>query len=236
MALCQSCGTENIDGMKFCVKCGAALAPAPGSWRAPSGDLGNQPSGRVSNAPGTYTPPSYTPPPAGALYNQPAGTAAPYDRTMPYAEWVDRVLAAVIDGALNLVIIIVLFIIFIALAGIGAGIGGSDSALPGGIFCFGMLIAMLSVFIFGLFNKVYLVGKRGFSIGQGILHLKVVDALGNIPQLGTLILRLLVQIGLGFIPVVGWILVLLDLLWPLWDEKKQTLHDKAVGTFVIKAR
>jgi uncharacterized RDD family membrane protein YckC len=27
---------------------------------------------------------------------------------------------------------------------------------------------------------------------------------------------------------------LLDLLWPLWDEQRQTLHDKAVGSFVVK--
>ncbi len=27
---------------------------------------------------------------------------------------------------------------------------------------------------------------------------------------------------------------LIDLLWPLWDSKNQTLHDKAAGTVVIK--
>nr|MBA3320186.1 RDD family protein [Pyrinomonadaceae bacterium] len=86
----------------------------------------------------------------------------------------------------------------------------------------------------GLYNKVFLVNKRGFSIGQGIMKLKVVDAMGNIPSIGTLILRLLVQLGMNAIPFVGVILVLLDLLWPLWDEKKQTLHDKAASTFVIK--
>ena len=28
---------------------------------------------------------------------------------------------------------------------------------------------------------------------------------------------------------------LLDLLWPLWDERNQTLHDKIVSSYVIKA-
>ncbi len=28
---------------------------------------------------------------------------------------------------------------------------------------------------------------------------------------------------------------LLDYLWPLWDEKKQSLHDKVVGSVVVKA-
>ena len=27
---------------------------------------------------------------------------------------------------------------------------------------------------------------------------------------------------------------LLDILWPLWDKQKQTLHDKAAGTAVVK--
>ena len=26
------------------------------------------------------------------------------------------------------------------------------------------------------------------------------------------------------------------MLWPLWDSKNQTLHDKAVGTVVIRIR
>jgi uncharacterized RDD family membrane protein YckC len=29
---------------------------------------------------------------------------------------------------------------------------------------------------------------------------------------------------------------LLDVLWPLWDAKNQTLHDKAVGTVVLRTR
>ena len=45
---------------------------------------------------------------------------------------------------------------------------------------------------------------------------------------------LLTQVGLSIVPFVGWILVLLDLLFPLWDEKKQTIHDKAASTYVIK--
>jgi uncharacterized RDD family membrane protein YckC len=61
-----------------------------------------------------------------------------------------------------------------------------------------------------------------------------VDATGNIPPLGTLFIRLLVQVGMSFVPFLSIFLILLDVLWPLWDEKKQTLHDKAAGTFVIK--
>ena len=129
---------------------------------------------------------------------------------------------------------IVLFIVFGALAGISGAVGGQDSALPGGIFCLGALLTFVSIFGFGLYNKIYLVSKRGASIGQNFQKLKVVDATGSIPSMGTLLLRLIVQVGLSIVPFVGWILVLLDLLFPLWDEKKQTIHDKAASTYVLK--
>lgn len=29
--------------------------------------------------------------------------------------------------------------------------------------------------------------------------------------------------------------VILDYLWPLWDSKNQALHDKVVGSVVIRA-
>jgi uncharacterized RDD family membrane protein YckC len=157
-----------------------------------------------------------------------------YGAAMRYAEWGDRAVGALIDYGISIGIMIVLFIIFGVLAGGAGAIGGDNNPLPGGIMCIGMLITFVSLFGFGLYNKVFLVSKRGASIGQNFKNLKVVDAAGNIPSIGTLILRLIVQAGLGVVPMVGSILVIVDLLFPLWDEKKQTIHDKAASTFVIK--
>lgn len=253
MTLCTACGTENADGMRFCVKCGAALTPAPdpGSWKAPSGNLYdttvstsgglNEPraaSGGLDR-PGTSTG-GYAPPVVHTGYGGMATSAG--IGGYPYAEWVDRVLAALIDGAISAGVMIVLYIVIGVLFGglmaaggaLGNDAGGAIGALGSFGCCFGFLLAGLSVFAVGVYNKIFLVSKRGFSIGQGIMKLKVVDANGQIPQTGTLVLRLLVQVGLGFIPFVGFFLGLANALWPLWDEKKQTLHDKAVGTFVLK--
>jgi hypothetical protein len=70
MATCASCGTNNIEGTKFCVSCGATLAPhrpPPESWRM-SGDLNNQPPPATPyNPTGGYTP--QTPPPNYPSYN-----------------------------------------------------------------------------------------------------------------------------------------------------------------------
>ncbi|HKP72092.1 MAG TPA: RDD family protein [Pyrinomonadaceae bacterium] len=245
MATCPSCGTNNVEGTKFCVNCGATLAPTPGSWRAGTDELsGGQPTATnpptpTAPTPSSYasapsTPPSYYAPQPGSLYSQPAGGLPTAFGQMRYAEWIDRVLAALIDGGLNIALMIVLFVVFGLLTAAGASVGGDDNPLPGGILCLGMLITFISVFGLGIFNKVYLVSKRGASIGQGAMKLKVVDATGNVPPLGTLLLRLLVQVGFSFIPFVSIFLVLLDVLWPLWDDHKQTLHDKVANTFVIK--
>ncbi len=65
MAICASCGTNNVDSTKFCVQCGGALSPAPSaapppeSWRY-SGDL-NQPQTEQQQRP---RPQDFTPPPA----------------------------------------------------------------------------------------------------------------------------------------------------------------------------
>jgi uncharacterized RDD family membrane protein YckC len=249
MATCASCGTNNVEGTKFCVSCGATLAPAPGSWRVGTDELQGQPplggaSGSGSSAPtdspsSSYTPnlstpPVYSAPQPSSMYAQTAGVPGIFGGQMRYAEWLDRVLAALIDGALTFAVMIVLFFIFGALTAASAGVGGDDNPLPGGILCLGMLVTFVSVFGLGIFNKIYLVSKRGSSIGQGVMNLKVVDATGNIPPMGTLLIRLLVQVGMSFVPFLAFFLILADVLWPLWDEKKQTLHDKAAGTFVIK--
>ena len=79
---CPSCGAENVEGTRFCVKCGTTLpaSPEPESWRQ-SGDLGQQPQQDYQQSSGYSTPqtpssgyPSYTPqqdPLAG--YQQQAG-------------------------------------------------------------------------------------------------------------------------------------------------------------------
>ena len=55
---CPSCGVENVEGTRFCVKCGTTLpaSPAPESWRQ-SGDLGQQQTQQPGYQSGGYTPP-----------------------------------------------------------------------------------------------------------------------------------------------------------------------------------
>jgi uncharacterized RDD family membrane protein YckC len=176
-----------------------------------------------------YIPPPPPAPPAGPQLN--------------YALWADRVIAALIDGLIALAAIIVVYFLFGAFfAGVG-GIGSlahrSEAArnVLGGLSCLGCLASLIMpaivYFAVGLYNKVALVAKRGYSIGQGVAKIKVVMPNGSLVPTQTLVIRLLVQVGLAFFIPFGFG-AFLDLLWPLWDERRQTLHDKAVGTYVIK--
>jgi len=45
--------------------------------------------------------------------------------------------------------------------------------------------------------------------------------------------RFLVRTLLG--AITGGVYTILTYLWPLWDEKKQTLDDKIFGTLVVRA-
>jgi hypothetical protein len=86
MAMCANCGTNNIEGTKFCVGCGSQLgeAPPPESWRA-SSDLGAPPAGAAepprqqTDTAGGYVP-QVPPPTSYPSYNQPQTPAPGYQQ------------------------------------------------------------------------------------------------------------------------------------------------------------
>jgi uncharacterized RDD family membrane protein YckC len=144
-----------------------------------------------------------------------------------YATWSNRVIGFLIDSLLvGAGMAILFFVAGTVMTGM-AGLAGHGAG--GGMCCMFLLLFPIATFVVGLYNGVILVAQRGYSIGQGVVHIKVVDASGNLLTQGTAFLRLLVRVGLSFVPF----LPLLDLLWPLWDERGQTLHDKAVNCYVV---
>jgi uncharacterized RDD family membrane protein YckC len=151
-----------------------------------------------------------------------------------YATWATRVIGYLIDSLLVSVVLGVLLIlavtVFSGLIGLGSSLSweGLQGAGVTGCCCLFSLFP-LAILLIGLWNKVYLVAQRGYSVGQGVVKIKVVDAQGQLLSQGTALIRLLAHVGLSFLPFGG----VIDLLWPLWDDRRQTLHDKAVGCYVI---
>jgi uncharacterized RDD family membrane protein YckC len=218
MAFCTNCGTQNQDHAQFCTGCGSRLSTAV------AGTPGQSP-GHVEQAVGQPLPGQPAPYQPGATYSAP-GPPLPPGAT--YAEWADRVVGYLID---SLLVGAGMLVLYLVLGSLFAMLAGARSDLAGPMCCMLIVLFPISTLLVGFFNRVYLVAQRGSSIGQGVMRLKVVDINGNLLTMGTALIRLLAQVGLSFLPFVG---PLLDLLWPLWDEKRQTLHDKAVGSYVLK--
>lgn len=146
---------------------------------------------------------------------------------MVYAPWATRVGGYLIDSLLVGAGMVVLYLVIGTMLATLARLGGENAAA--GMCCMLILLFPIATLLVGLYNRVYLVANRGYSIGQGVVKVKVVDGAGNLLTTGTAFIRLLAQAVMGFVPF----LPLLDLLWPLWDDRRQTLHDKAVGSYVI---
>jgi len=94
---------------------------------------------------------------------------------------------------------------------------------------------------FGLFALLMLAGviayiviycrkvAAGQSWGQSATNIRIVDAnTGTSISAGRVFGRQLARIVSGFFCYLGY-------LWMLWDGRKQTWHDKIVGTVVVRA-
>lgn len=237
MLTCPNCDTQNIEGVRFCVQCGTALTPSPESWRGTDEIAGpyisptagqssagsDAPPYAASQSPMSSTP-SFSPPLPAMSYGTHAATA--YGAPMEYAEWLPRVGGSLIDGVATIIV----YLIVMLPIGLLSAIFGSENGA--GFQIFGSVLAFFAYVGFIVFNDIYLRSTRGATLGQGVLGLKTVTAENTTPPLGTNAIRFIVKFALGLVPCIG---ALIDNLWPLWDEKKQTLHDKAAGTFVVKA-
>jgi len=199
---CSTCGRSVADGIAFCPACGSGLqaGPAPPPQQAPA-----------------------PPVPAAAM----PMAAYPVQPFWDYALWGNRAIGYLIDA---LLVGVGMALLYFVIGGFLATISGLGGHGIGGAMCCALLLCFpLAMLLVGLYNSVYLISQRGYSIGQGVVHVKVVDANGRFLSQGTAFLRLLVRVLMAFI----FVLHVLDMLWPLWDERRQTLHDKAVGCYVI---
>jgi uncharacterized RDD family membrane protein YckC len=104
--------------------------------------------------------------------------------------------------------------------------------------------SLLSLLLTGVANLVYVTilcgGRRGQTVGMMAVGIRVVrDGTFGLVGYGRAFLRALVE---GVFRLVGsatvflGVIWLVDMLFPLWDKKRQTLHDKITGTVVLRAR
>ncbi|HUZ27386.1 MAG TPA: RDD family protein [Streptosporangiaceae bacterium] len=132
-------------------------------------------------------------------------SAAP---SVPYASWIQRVGAYVVD-------ILPIWILDI----IGVSIGNLSVSL---------LIDLISIVYIG-YNRWYMGGTTGQSFGKKALNLRLISEQTGQP-IGPLMafVRDICHLLDTIACFIGW-------LFPLWDAKRQTFADKIVGTVVIPA-
>lgn len=102
-------------------------------------------------------------------------------------------------------------------------------------------IVLISTVIWLAYNLFFLM-RTGATLGMRIcgITVRLRERPGAL-SFGVALKRLAIPLVanlLGLVPLVSYVAslgVLLDLLWPAWDQRRQALHDKLAGTNVVQA-
>ena len=174
------------------------------------------------------------PPPAQPAYG---GAVPPPPPIGPdYASWLSRVGANLLDGlvgfAIGLPLIVPGFVTMFAgmdPASVDPTTGEYTGSAPNPLAFVLLGVGYLLMIVFAIWNFVIRQGRKGQTLAKTWLHLKVVrEANGDVPGVWLALGRYLMQ------SILTAVTLYLNLLWPLWDSKNQTLHDKVCSTVVIR--
>lgn len=75
---------------------------------------------------------------------------------------------------------------------------------------------------------VVMIAWRGQTVGKMVVGIQVVDANGNIPGIGAVLLREIVG------KFLSTIALFLGYLWVAWDKDKRGWHDHIASTYVVR--
>lgn len=183
---------------------------------------------------GQGQPPAYGQP----AYGQPAypqgGEYGGYGAAPSYAHWGKRVGAYLIDSIILMLLMIPYYVGLAMAAGettleYDATTGQYENVTEGGS-AIGWVLVLLGIVLaigFFIWNWVIKQGKTGYTVGKGVLGIKLVGEQTGQPIGG----------GMSFVRQIAHILdslpCYLGFLWPLWDSKRQTFADKILNTVVI---
>lgn len=161
----------------------------------------------------------------------PGGMGGPYGGP-PFAGFGARLGARLIDSLITAIIPGIAFLVLVVgphkprrLCTVNGKLGTCRPPSAISWTLFGLLITV--GVLFALYYFIFLVGRTGQTIGRKVLGIKVVDKHNGQP-IGAG--RAFVRFIMGFVSSSA---CLLGYLWMLWDEEKQTWHDKVADSYVI---
>ncbi|MDE2765857.1 MAG: RDD family protein [Chloroflexota bacterium] len=154
---------------------------------------------------------------------------------MDYARRIPRLVAAILD-------IIVMLIIF-AILGVAGVVEAADPEEE-----FNVVSSIVSAVIV-LIYYVGLTAILGQTLGKMAMGIRVVNIDGEKPAPVTVLTREVIVRVLGTVlavvlgpiiapgtgALIGGIVALVAIIWILFDDRRQGLHDKVAKTFVVKA-
>jgi uncharacterized RDD family membrane protein YckC len=183
--------------------------------------------------PGNAPPPPPGPPafPTGDPSRSGTGTA-------PYATWGIRLGGYLIDTVIFVVVLVVLLLVFRhsntlevhLMARRGTTRRRHISALP----------FLVTAVLYVVYGTVLCGSARGQTVGMRAVGVRAVrDGSFEVLGYGRALARAVVE---GLLRLIEFLFIflgvfwLLDMLFPLWDAKRQTLHDKVAGSVVLRLR
>jgi uncharacterized RDD family membrane protein YckC len=181
-------------------------------------------------------PPAYPAAPETTGYPPPPPGASP-DAPPPYAAWGIRLGGYLIDFVIFAVVLVVLLLVFrhshaveVHLMARRGARRRSFSAVP--FLITGVLYIAYGTLLCG--------SSRGQTVGMMAVGVRAVrDQSLEVLGYGRALARAVVEGVFRLIDLLSvflGLIWLLDMLFPLWDGKRQTLHDKVAGSVVLRIR
>jgi uncharacterized RDD family membrane protein YckC len=207
---------------------GGTLKPDHLVWK--QGMAGWLPASSVKGLFGAAVPPG---PPPGGHYASPTTNELTFDtrgagafgQPLRYAEYMQRVAAALLDGLFTGLMTCIPTVGLIAVL---VGLAGNDSDARSMAVFSGQACGQLVSLLIGATYYVCLeTSTKQGTWGKQIVGLKVTDMQGNRITVGR-------AIGRYFAKLLNIFTCGIGLLMPLFTEKKQTLHDMIAGCLALK--
>ena len=159
-------------------------------------------------------------------------------RAQSLATFLQRLLAYILDTVMFSLPLVGATALLVA--GLFFAFGGDDTSGFGGLAAALLVLSAIGFLLAAGYVIWWLVAlKNGQTPGKQLVGIRVVRENGEPSGWGYTFLREFVIKGLlgGVLSsITGGIYTVVDHLWPLWDQKRQTLHDKMVNTIVVQNR
>ena len=158
---------------------------------------------------------------------------APERAEIQLASWGRRFVAYVVDLVIVLLLMTAAFLIpYVIVLAVPFSEEDENDALYVVLVALLILAVVVALLVAPVYYTILTGNERGQTWGKRWLGIRVVgDGTGGPIGYGRALGRYLITVVFGFFLVP----LFLDYLWPLWDSKNQTLHDKVVSSLVVRA-